>query len=199
MLLSHNHYDHMDLATLRWLHARFAMPIYTGLGNSWYLPKNFHVVEMDWWQSALFNELKLVYIPAQHGSGRGMRDQNSALWGGFSILHGEDHCFFAGDTGYSSHFKEIHARIGAPRIALLPIGAYEPRDLMRYMHMNPEDAFQAHKDLHSKCSLAIHYRTFQLTDEGREQPEVDLQNAMRKSSKLMNPFYCIREGKKLIV
>lgn len=199
VLLSHNHYDHMDLATLRWLHARFAMPIYTGLGNSWYLPKNFHVVEMDWWQSALFNELKLVYIPAQHGSGRGMRDQNSALWGGFSILHGEDHCFFAGDTGYSSHFKEIHARIGAPRIALLPIGAYEPRDLMRYMHMNPEDAFQAHKDLHSKCSLAIHYRTFQLTDEGREQPEVDLQNAMRKSSKLMNPFYCIREGKKLIV
>lgn len=199
VLLSHNHYDHMDLATLRWLNARFAMPIYTGLGNSWYLPKNFHVVEMDWWQSALFNELKLVYIPAQHGSGRGMRDQNSALWGGFSILHGEDHCFFAGDTGYSSHFKEIHARIGAPRIALLPIGAYEPRDLMRYMHMNPEDAFQAHKDLHSKCSLAIHYRTFQLTDEGREQPEVDLQNAMRKSSKLMNPFYCIREGKKLIV
>lgn len=199
VLLSHNHYDHMDLATLRWLHARFAMPIYTGMGNSWYLPKNFHVVEMDWWQSALFNELKLVYIPAQHGSGRGMRDQNSALWGGFSILHGEDHCFFAGDTGYSSHFKEIHARIGAPRIALLPIGAYEPRDLMRYMHMNPEDAFQAHKDLHSKCSLAIHYRTFQLTDEGREQPEVDLQNAMRKSSKLMNPFYCIREGKKLIV
>lgn len=199
VLLSHNHYDHMDLATLRWLHERFAMPIYTGLGNSWYLPKNFHVVEMDWWQSALFNELKLVYVPAQHGSGRGMRDQNCALWGGFSILHDENHCFFAGDTGYSSHFKEIHARIGAPRIALLPIAAYEANALMRYMHMNAEDAFQAHKDLHSKCSLAVHYRTFQLTNEERDQPEADLQKAMRKSSKLMNPFYCITEGKKLIV
>ena len=84
-------------------------------------------------------------------------------------------------------------------MALLPIGAYEPRNLMRYIHKNPEDAFQAHKDLHSKCSLAIHYRTFELTDEGRDQPEADLHQAMKRSSKLMNPFYCIREGKKLIV
>ena len=199
VLLSHNHYDHMDLATLKWLNHQFAMPIYTGLGNSWYLPPDLHVIEMDWWQSALFKELKIVYTPAQHGSGRGARDQNMALWGGFSILHGQDHCFFAGDTGYSPHFKEIQTRIGAPRVALLPIGSYEPRNLMRYMHMNPEDAFQAHKDLHSKCSLAIHYRTFELTDEGREQPEADLHHAMKRSSKLMNPFYCIREGKKLIV
>ncbi|MFV5483204.1 MBL fold metallo-hydrolase [Acinetobacter towneri] len=199
VFLSHNHYDHMDLATLKWLNHQFAMPIYTGLGNAWYLPPDLHVIEMDWWQSALFKEVKIVYTPAQHGSGRGARDQNMALWGGFSILHGQDHCFFAGDTGYSPHFKEIQTRMGAPRVALLPIGSYEPRNLMRYMHMNPEDAFQAHKDLHSKCSLAIHYRTFELTNEGREQPEADLHHAMKHSSKLMNPFYCIREGKKLIV
>lgn len=199
VLLSHNHYDHMDLATLNWLHNEFGMMIYTGLGNSWYLPKRFHVTEMDWWQAVSFRELKIIYTPAQHGSGRGLRDQNHALWGGFSVLHERDHLFFAGDTGYSNHFKEIKQRLGAPRIALLPIGSYEPRELMRYMHMNPEDAFQAHKDLHAKSSLAIHYRTFQLTDESRNQPELDLQLAMRYSSKLVNPFYCIREGKKIIV
>lgn len=199
VLLSHNHYDHMDLASLRWLHQKFAMPIYTGLGNQFYLPKEFHVIEMDWWQSALFHNLKIVYTPAQHGSGRGLRDQNAALWGGFSIVSQHGHCFFAGDTGYSPHFKEIQKRLGTPRVALLPIGAYEPRALMRYMHMNPQDAFQAHIDLQAKRSLAIHYRTFQLTDEMREQPEHDLQHAMKNSSKLMNPFYCIREGRRLIV
>ena len=82
---------------------------------------------------------------------------------------------------------------------MIPIGAYEPRQLMKYMHMNPQDAFQAHVDLQAKRSLAIHYRTFQLTDESREQPEHDLQLAMKNTSKLMNPFYCIKEGRKLIV
>ena len=199
VLLSHNHYDHMDLATLNWLHKKFGMLIYTGLGNSWYLPKEFHVIELDWWQSAFYKELEIVFTPAQHGSGRGIRDQNRALWGGFSILAGEDHCFFAGDTGYSTHFKEIKNKLGEPRFAMLPIGAYEPRELMKYMHMNPEDAFQAHQDLHAKCSLAIHHRTFQLTDESREQPEIDLHKAMRHSSKLVNPFYVMHEGKKMIV
>ena len=199
VLLSHNHYDHMDIATLRWLYNKFAMPIYTGLGNSHYLPKEFNVIEMDWWQSALVHNLKVIYTPAQHGSGRGLRDQNAALWGGFSIISDHGHFFFAGDTGYSPHFKEIFKRLGSPRIALLPIGAYEPRALMKHMHMNPQDAFQAHIDLQARRSLAIHYRTFQLTDEMREQPELDLHRAMKNSSKLMNPFYCIREGRRLIV
>ena len=154
---------------------------------------------MDWWQCALFKDLKIVYTTAQDCSGRGLRDQNIALWGGFSVLSPYGHFFFAGDTGYSPHFKEIQKRLGTPRIALLPIGAYEPRALMKYMHMNPQDAFQAHLDLQAKRSLAIHYRTFQLTDEAREQPEHDLQKAMKNSSKMVNPFYCIREGRKLVV
>jgi L-ascorbate metabolism protein UlaG (beta-lactamase superfamily) len=199
VLLSHNHYDHMDLATLDWLHVEYEMPIYTGLGNAWYLPKKYNVIEMDWWQSEFFAELKIVYTPAQHGSGRGFRDQNHALWGGFSILYEQHHCFFAGDTGYSPHFKEIKKQLGEPRIALLPIGAYEPRELMRYMHMNPEDAFHAHQDLHAKCSVAIHYRTFQLTDEGRDEPEKNLHEIINHSSKLINPFICLREGKRMIV
>lgn len=175
------------------------MPIYTGLGNGFYLPKEFHVIEMDWWQEIPYHELRIVYTPAQHGSGRGLRDQNKALWGGFSVLAKTGHCFFAGDTGYAGHFKQIHARYGAPRVALLPIGAYEPRKLMSYVHMNPQDAVHAHLDLQAHRSVAIHYRTFQLTDENREDPEHALAHAIKASSKLANPFYCIREGHKLTV
>lgn len=89
VFLSHNHYDHMDLTTLKWLNHQFAMPIYTGLGNGCYLPPDLHVIEMDWWQSALFKEMKIIYTPAQHGSGRGARDQNMALWGGFLFCMGK--------------------------------------------------------------------------------------------------------------
>lgn len=199
VLLSHNHYDHMDIATLQWLHDRFSMPIYTGLGNGHYLPKKFNVIELDWWQTATFQDFEIVYTPAQHGSGRGLRDQNQALWGGFCLKHIGQYVYFAGDTGYSPHFKQIHAKYGAPRIALLPIGAYEPRELMEYMHMNPHDALKAHMDLQAQRSMAIHYRTFQLTDEDRDQPEKVLEHAVKSSSKLMNPFYCIHEGKKLTV
>ncbi|MCF9045486.1 MBL fold metallo-hydrolase [Acinetobacter nectaris] len=199
VLLSHNHYDHMDIATLEWLHEQFQMPIYTGLGNSYYLPKHFHVIELDWWQSAYLDDFEIIYTPAQHGSGRGLRDQNQALWGGFCLRKDGQYLYFAGDTGYSTHFKEIHTRYGAPRVALLPIGAYEPRALMKYMHMNPYDALKAHMDLQAQRSIAIHYRTFQLTDEDRNQPEEVLEHAIEHASKLMNPFYCIHEGKKLIV
>ena len=195
VLLSHNHYDHMDLATLKWLHRKFEMPIYTGLGNGAYLPKYFHVIEMDWWQEIPFHgELKIAYTPAQHTSGRGLRDQNRALWGGFSLLAKTGHCFFAGDTGYAGHFKQIYTRYGKARVALLPIGAYEPRELMHYVHMNPPEAFIAHRDLHAQRSLAIHYRTFQLTDEDRDTPEHELQQAVKSYSRLASPFYCIREG-----
>ena len=128
-----------------------------------------------------------------------LRDQNKALWGGFSVVAKTGHCFFAGDTGYAGHFKQIHARYGAPRVALLPIGAYEPRELMSYVHMNPQDALHAHFDLQAHRSIAIHYRTFQLTDEDREDPEHALAQAIKASSKLANPFYCIREGHKLTV
>lgn len=195
VLLSHNHYEHMDLATLNWLHQHFEMPIFTGLGNAYYLPKSFNVTELDWWQWEAFGELKIVYLPAQHNSGRGLRDQNRALWGGFAIKHAADYCFFAGDTGYASHFKSIYQRLGAPRVALLPIGMNGQQAL----HLSPEEAFQAHQDLHSKCSIAISYRSFQMSNAKREYPEQQMQRIVRHTSKLINPFYCLQEGKKMIV
>lgn len=197
VLLSHNHYDHMDLAALNWLHQRDHMPIYTGLANAQYLPKQMNVIEMDWWdQQRLPNapQIRIVFTPAQHFSGRGLRDGNQALWGGLSILTPDDHLFFAGDTGYSAHFGQIRQRLGAPRLALLPIGAYEPRAIMRAMHMNPADAVQAHVDLAAQQSLAIHYRTFQLTDEAMNQPLLDLAVALTQQQLGSDCFCTPLEG-----
>ncbi|MBF7685480.1 MBL fold metallo-hydrolase [Acinetobacter sp. B10A] len=194
VLLSHNHYDHMDLATLHWLHDRFSMPIYTGLGNSYYLPKHWNVIEMQWGESIDLFDFKITYTSAKHSSGRGIRDQNKALWGGFCIHAQEQYLYFAADTGYCPQFKLLHEQFGAPKVALLPIGAYEPRELMKSLHMNPVDAFQAHLDLQAQCSVAIHHHTFQLTDEARNAPEQWL-NALVREHSSAQPFYCLKEGK----
>lgn len=197
VLLSHNHYDHLDLASLAWLQQRDGMPVYTGLANRCYLPKAMQVIELDWWQQADFaadKRIKIVYTPAQHFSGRGLKDHNKALWGGLSILTPDDHCFFAGDTGYATHFQQIRQKLGAPRLSLLPIGAYEPRHLMRAMHMNPADAVQAHLDLQSKQSLSIHYRTFQLTDEALNQPLLELAAALTDARLVDGSFFNLLEG-----
>lgn len=197
VLLSHNHYDHLDPAALTWLHRRDGMPIYTGLGNAQYLSKHMQVIELDWWQQAEFAldaRIKIVYTPAQHNSGRGMFDHNHALWGGFSLLTPDDHLFFAGDTGYAHHFNDIKQRFGAPRLALLPIGAYKPREIMKTMHMNPADAVQAHLDLGATRSLAIHHRTFQLTDEAMNQPLLELADALTARQLPADCFLTPREG-----
>jgi L-ascorbate metabolism protein UlaG (beta-lactamase superfamily) len=197
ILLSHNHYDHLDKASLYWLYERDRMPIYTGLANGQYLPASMRVIELDWWESAKFDKddrLKIVFTPAQHFSGRGLKDRNMALWGGLSILTPEDHLFFAGDTGYAQHFSEVRTRLGAPRLALLPIGAYEPRAVMQAMHMNPTDAVQAHQDLQATQSLAIHHRTFQLTDEAMNQPLLDLANALSDANIAAESFATPTEG-----
>jgi L-ascorbate metabolism protein UlaG (beta-lactamase superfamily) len=201
ILLSHNHYDHLDQASLEWLYARDRMPIYAGIGNGQYLDPHMRVIELDWWESIHFHKddrLKVVFTPAQHFSGRGLKDSNRALWGGVSILTPDDHLFFAGDTGYAQHFTEVRERLGAPRLALLPIGAYEPRAVMHAMHMNPTDAVQAHQDLQATQSLAIHHRTFQLTDEAMNQPLLDLANALNRANLPAHAFATPTEGQMIL-
>jgi L-ascorbate metabolism protein UlaG (beta-lactamase superfamily) len=197
ILLSHNHFDHLDQVSIDWLYARDRMPIYAGIGNGQYLNPHMHVIELDWWQSIPFHKddrLKIVFTPAQHFSGRGLKDRNMALWGGLSVLTPDDHLFFAGDTGYAQHFTEVRERLGAPRLALLPIGAYEPRAVMHAMHMNPTDAVQAHQDLQATQSLAIHHRTFQLTDEAMNQPLLDLAYALNHANIAAQSFATPSEG-----
>jgi L-ascorbate metabolism protein UlaG (beta-lactamase superfamily) len=183
VLISHNHYDHMDLETLRLLKERHSPVFLTPLRNAETLAKVgiSNVIETDWWdQSQVTNETQIVTVPAQHWSGRGLRDRNRALWAGFVISTPRLKIYFAGDTGYAQHLLKIRERLGIMDISLLPIGAYEPRWFMREQHMNPDDAVLAHRDLKSKLSIGMHFGTFQLTDEGIDDPVIDLKSALNK-------------------
>jgi L-ascorbate metabolism protein UlaG (beta-lactamase superfamily) len=175
--LSHNHYDHMDLPSLRALQLRDDPPIVTGIGNGAYLASHgiAHALELDWWESIEpAPGLKITYVPAQHWSRRRFWDTNRMLWGGHVIDAQGARAYFAGDTGYPAQFGKIARRCGAPDIALLPIGAYEPRWFMAPQHMNPEEAVRAHLDLGARLSVAIHFGTFCLTDEAFGAPETAL-------------------------
>lgn len=183
VLLSHNHYDHMDLPSLEALQKRWSPKIVTGLGNGSYLARNRigDAVELDWWDSVDAKpELNVTYVPAQHWSSRSVLDRRRTLWGGHWIESTAGVVYFAGDSGYGPHFAEIRRRLGAPDVALLPIGAYEPRWFMAAQHMNPADAVQAHLDLGPALSVGMHFGTFQLTDEAIDAPLEALEAAKRE-------------------
>jgi L-ascorbate metabolism protein UlaG (beta-lactamase superfamily) len=183
VVLSHNHYDHMDLPSLRKIQERWDPPIVTGIGNGRYLATKGlrNAIELDWWERmAPVPALSIVYVPAQHWSRRRLWDTNRMLWGGHVIEAGGVRAYFAGDTGYPGHFAEIARRLGAPDVALLPIGAYEPRWFMAPQHMNPLDAVRAHRDLGAGLSIAIHFATFPLTDEAIDAPAAALAVARRE-------------------
>jgi L-ascorbate metabolism protein UlaG (beta-lactamase superfamily) len=182
VLLSHNHYDHCDLTTLRLLERRFHPALVTPLGNGRLLrPAGIRQVEeIDWWETASAAPLPITLTPAQHFSARSMFDRNRALWGGFVIQAGGHRILFAGDTGYGPHLREIAVRLGPIDLALLPIGAYEPRWFMKDIHMTPAEAVQAHLDLGARQSIAMHFGTFQLTPEGIDEPVRELEKALRE-------------------
>ncbi len=179
LLVTHNHYDHMDLPTLRRVRARWAPPVATGLGNARHLAKADirSAVELDWWQSTELAGARVTYVPAQHFSARGLYDRNRCLWGGFVVEAGGAVVYFAGDSGYCPHFAEIGRRFPRIDLALLPIGAYEPRWFMRQQHVDPEEAVRAHLDLGARRSLGMHFGTFQLTEEAIDAPVLALRQA----------------------
>lgn len=181
VLLSHNHYDHMDLPTLRRLQERFNPPILTTLGNRYYLRRRglTRAQELDWWQSLEGPRgMKITLTPARHFSARGPFDRNHTLWGGFLLRSGPAQVFFAGDTGYGPHFHTIAGRAGPVDLALLPIGAYEPRWFFEPAHMCPDEAVQAHLDLTPRLSIGMHFGTFRMTDEAIDDPARALARAL---------------------
>lgn len=195
ILLSHNHYDHMDEQTLRILAKKFDPAIFVPLGLETFM-RDFgfsKVIEMDWWESSTFMDIKVTFLPARHWSGRWLSDRNKTLWGSFMAETPSGSIYFAGDSGYSPHFSEIRERLGAPSIALIPIGAYEPRWFMKEAHMNPAEAVRAHVDLGARQSMGIHYGTFQLTDEGIDDPVRDLEKAIG-DLKPDAPFFVLENG-----
>jgi L-ascorbate metabolism protein UlaG (beta-lactamase superfamily) len=172
VLLSHNHYDHCDLRTLRTLAQRFDPLVITPLGNGALVRSAGvrRVEELDWWQEAKTSALPIVLTPAQHFSARSPFDRNRALWGGFMLEAERARMFFAGDTAYAPFFCEVRRRLGPIDLALLPIGAYEPRWFMQPVHMNPAEAVQAHLDLEASESVGMHFGTFPMTIEGIDEP-----------------------------
>lgn len=183
VLISHDHYDHMDKETLLMLE-RDHKPIYlTGLGCDSHM-KTFGLTErvhtLDWWKDYQHNRVTFTYVPSQHFSGRGLFDMDKTLWGGFVMEANQQKLYFAGDTGYGPHFTEIFERFGPMDVSLIPIGAYHPRWFMAPRHMDPDDAVLAHIDLHSNLSIGIHFQTFHLTDEAYDQPIQDLEAAKKK-------------------
>jgi L-ascorbate metabolism protein UlaG (beta-lactamase superfamily) len=178
VLLSHNHYDHMDFPTLRALQARHRPQFVTTLGNRRTLAKlGIVATELDWWQDTEVGDLRITATPARHFSARTPFDRNRALWAGFMLSAQAGTVLFAGDSGDGPHWGEIRERLGEPDVALLPIGAYEPRWFMAPVHMDPAEAMQAHLTLGARRSVGMHFGTFQLTDEAIDAPLLALETA----------------------
>ncbi|MFH0134580.1 MBL fold metallo-hydrolase [Variovorax sp. VaC1] len=232
VLISHNHYDHLDEGSVRALNAQAGgLPLFVvPLGIAPWLAERgiSNAVELDWWDSITLpaapspqaaqvrvqrngagiatdtpDAVQVFLTPAQHWSARGLGDRMKTLWGGFALLSPKMHVFFSGDTGYSKDFADIQARL-APRqgpaqgggfdLALLPVGAYEPRWFMKDQHVNPEESVRIHRDLQAKRSLGVHWATFSLTDEALDQPPKDLAIARKAQGVADDAFFTLAIG-----
>jgi L-ascorbate metabolism protein UlaG (beta-lactamase superfamily) len=171
VLLSHNHYDHCDLPTLRQLARTHKPQVIVPLGNRDFLERRRVPVlhELDWWQAVGFSGLTITAIPVRHFAGRGLFDRDRSLWCGYMVETASGSICFAADTGHGDHFEQIRNRLGAPRLALLPIAAFRPEWFMSRVHMSPEQSLEAHAILGAKTSVATHYGTFPLADDGETE------------------------------
>ncbi len=191
VLLSHNHYDHLDTASVKALNAQAGGPplFLVPLGiKKWMAAQGItNVQQMDWWDSipvqTAAGQVEVHFTPVQHWSARGLGDRRATLWGGFAVFASDYHLYFSGDTGYSKDFLDTRERFAARQtaalgggfdMALVAVGAYAPRWFMKEQHVNPEEAVQIHLDLQAKRSIGVHWGTFDLTDESLDQPPKDL-------------------------
>jgi L-ascorbate metabolism protein UlaG (beta-lactamase superfamily) len=203
VLISHNHYDHLDRNSVLALNAQpggaplFLVPL--GLQQWMHEQGIRNVQELDWWQGLAFHGLDLHFLPVQHWSARGTHDRFDTLWGGWRVATDAQNkkpfsFFFAGDTGYSKDFADIYQRFGQVDLALLPIGAYEPRWFMKPQHVNPDEAVRIHQDLHARQSLGIHWGTFELSDEALDEPPRALEKAVNAAGLHANAFIVLLHG-----
>ena len=205
VVVSHNHYDHLDRLSAVQLNERsggrtlFLVP----LGLKAFLARLgiTNAIELDWWDVHRHQGVEFRLVPVQHWSARGLHDRMETLWGGWAVFAPDLRWYFSGDAGYSRHFAETRERLAAQArdgllfdLALLAIGAYEPRWFMREQHMNPAEAVQAHQDLGARRSLGIHWGTFPLTDEALDQPPVDLAAARQAQRLSAQDFFVLPIG-----
>ena len=207
VLISHNHYDHLDKNTVLALDSKaqaatlFIVPL--GL-KSWFADLGINnVKELDWWDSVTVKGVEFNFTPVQHWSARALGDRSQTLWGGWAVLGASTHWYFSGDTGYSQDFVDTQKRFadrqtpakgGGFDIALIAVGAYEPRWFMKDQHVNPAEAVQIHKDLKAKRSVGVHWGTFELTDEPLDQPPKDLAAARVQANISGDDFFLLAIG-----
>ncbi len=204
VIISHNHYDSLDKQTIMKLYEReggqkttFFVPL--GL-KSWFKDIGINrVFELDWWDEHEEKNLKIIAVPMQHWSSRSFFSRNKSLWAGWVIRSTDFRFFFAGDSGYNLHFKEIGRKLGPFDLSAIPIGAYEPRWFMRYYHINPEEALQVHLDVRSKKSVAIHWGTFILTDEPLDEPPKRLEKVIKEKGLSNDGFLVLRHGETILL
>ena len=212
VLISHNHYDHLDKNTVLALSKRgqaatlFIVPLgvkalFTDLGIS-------NVKELDWWDSVTVKGVEFHFTPVQHWSARGLGDRSQTLWGGWAVFGAATHWYFSGDTGYSQDFVDTQKRFadrqtpakgGGFDIALIAVGAYEPRWFMKEQHVNPAEAVQIHVDLKAKRSVGVHWGTFELTDEPLDQPPKDLAAARVAANIADDDFFLLAIGQTRLI
>ncbi len=197
IVISHNHYDHLDLTACKTLskshpQALFIVPL--GL-KSWFLRQGIeNVEELDWWQKKEAAGCCFTALPGQHFSGRGVFDRNKTLWCGYSIRIFDKTVYFAGDTAYNEfYFREIGRQIAPIDLSILPIGCYAPRAFMKAAHVTPKEAIQIHIEVGSKCAVGCHYGTFCLSDEPMNRPPYDLYLALQELSTSC-PFILLPHG-----
>ena len=204
VLVSHNHYDHLDLPTLKRLAKKGTPRVAVSLGNfnlisGTGIPK---IDEFDWWQSApLSPDVMVTFVPARHFSSRTLWDRNETLWGGFVISGPSGNVFYSGDTGYGPHFKEIARRFSPVRAAILPISPFQPGQSKEprhnSLHMGPMEAVQAHRDLNARVSIAAHFQVFQLGSDGFDDAVNELSAVLKEYNLRREVFVTPESGQPL--
>ncbi len=202
VLVSHDHHDHMDLPTLARLQAAWKPAVYTGLGNAALLARHgiAGARELSWWQTLVIAPgVTLTAVPARHMSGRGLFDHDRTLWCGFVLSGPSGSVYFAGDTGWGSHFAPIGEAFPNLRLAILPIGGFQPAWYMREQHMSPDDAVAAHRILGASTSIPMHFGTFPNAADGELEPADTLRAALAKAPDVAPHFVILDNGQSLDV
>ena len=185
--VSHNHYDHLDIHSLKKISKKYPGAIFlVPAGDEKLLKRKKikNVYDFDWWESIEHMGFVITFTPVQHWSKRSLFDRNKSLWGGWFFNHEDYSLYHAGDTGYSKDFIDTKIKLGSPKYAFIPIGAYDPEWFMAESHVNPEDAVQIMLDLEAEKAFGMHWATFTLTDEDTIEPKIRLENEIMKYKSL---------------
>ena len=202
VVISHSHYDHLDLKTIKKLAIKsketvFFVPL--GLKDLLEGVGARKVFEMDWWDEIRMDDMTFIATPAHHWSARSLLDRNKSLWASWMVVSKQFRFWFAGDTGYSDDFTEIRKRLGEPDLAAIPIGAYSPRSFMKNSHVNPGESVEIFLDLGAKKAVAIHWGTFKLSTELLDEPPEKLQSALEAKNISQDLFKVLDHGETLFL